>query len=123
MLDRRFIQSYIVSSGDGDRCGLFELLSAIGTRRPETSPEEIQSACREACLAVLEAGHAQFEMTPAGADRPGRGGYTAIPLEDARVILAGKIAWQSPIDANPRFWLIATEAGQAEYISAETISL
>lgn len=123
MLDRRFIQSFIVSSGDGDRCGLHELLPAIGSRRPEETPEEILEACREACVAVLEAGHAILEMTPAGADRPGRGGYTVVSLENARGILADQRAWQNPIDTDPRYWFIASEAGKAEYISSETISL
>jgi hypothetical protein len=121
--DDRFIESFIVSSGDGDRLGLHELLPAIGSRRPEATPEEVLAACRDASLAVLEAGHARFEMTPAHANRPGRDGYTAVSLEQARVILASDDAWQSPVESDPRYWFVATEAGKAEYISRETFSL
>ncbi len=123
MVDRQFIQSFIVASGDGDRLGLHELLEAIGTRRPEESAEEVQRACLDACLAVLESDHAILEMTPAGADRPGRGGYTTVSLPDARTILASEGAWQAPVENDPRYWFIATDAGKAEYISGETVSL
>ncbi len=123
MLDRQYVQSFIISSGDGDRCGLHELLAAIETRHPEATLEEAKATCRDACLAVLEAGHALLQMTPAHADRPGRDGYTAVPLEDVRGILDAEASWQSPVESNPRYWLVATDSGKTEYISPEAFSL
>lgn len=123
MVDRRFIESFIISTGDGDLCGLHELQTAIGTRYKDASAAETRAACLEACLTVLEAGHAIMQMTPPHADRPGRDGYTVISLEDARLILADDDSWRSPVESNARYWLVATESGKAEYISADTFSL
>ncbi|MCP5044432.1 MAG: hypothetical protein GY944_25665 [bacterium] len=118
-----YIASYVISSGDGDRCGLHELLAAIGTRRSELDADEVLHACRDTCLSLVDAGHVRFEMTPAGADRPTRDGYTLIAAEDTHEILQGREAWTSPSDAHPRYWLVATDTGKAAFISEEVVSL
>ena len=123
MIDLQNIASYVVSAGDGDRCGTFELLAAIGSRNPEISEEDVWQACFAACTALVGEGHVRLEMTPPHADRPTRDGYTQIPSADVETILGNRESWQSPQDARPRYWLVATEAGKAAYISEEVVSL
>ena len=123
MIDLRYIASYAISSGDGDRCGLSELLAAIGSRRPEASRAEVSEACVAACLQLVSEHHIRLEMTPAHADRPGRGGYTEIPPQNAPEVLRDPESWQSPRESLPSYWLVATEAGKAAYISEEAVSL
>jgi hypothetical protein len=123
MIDLQYISSYVVSSGDGDRCGLSELLAAIGSRRTDASSEEVLAACVEACLPLVNEGHVRLEMTPAHADRPGRGGYTLIEQADAPDVLRDPDSWHSPRESHPQYWLVATEAGKAAYISEDTFSL
>lgn len=123
MIDLHYIASYVVSSGDGDRCGPFELLAAIGSRNPETRGEEVFEACLSACLSLVSEGHIRLEMTPPHADRPTRDGYTQIRDADVERILRDPESWQSPQDARPRYWLVATETGKAAYISEDVVSL
>ena len=123
MIDLHYIASYVVSSGDGDRCGLSELLAAIGTRRSEASSEEVLEACVAACLALVQEQHVRLEMTPARAGRPGRGGYTQISVADAPAVLRDPASWQSPRESEPHYWLVATDAGKSFYISEDTVSL
>lgn len=123
MIDLQYIGSYVVSSGDGDRCGLSELLAAIGSRRSEASEEEVFAACLAACLSLVNDRHVALEMTPAHADRPGRGGYTEVSPSDAPEVLRDPVSWQSPRESRPRYWLVATEAGKAAYIGEDTVSL
>ena len=123
MIDLQFIASYIVSSGDGDRCGLSELLVAIGSRRPEANRDEIFEACLAACLHLVSEHQVRLEMTPPHADRPGRGGYTEVAPQTASKILRDPVSWQSPRESQARYWLIATDAGKAAYISEEVVSL
>lgn len=123
LIDLRYIASYVVSSGDGDRCGLFELLAAIGSRNPETSDEDVLADCRSACTSLLSEGHARLEMTPPHADRPTRDGYTPIPTAEVEGVLGDPESWLSPQDARPRYWLVATESGKATYISEDVVHL
>ncbi|MCH7599262.1 MAG: hypothetical protein IH973_05845 [Myxococcales bacterium] len=123
MIDLNYIASYVVSSGDGDRCGLSELLAAMQTRQSDASSEEIFEACVAACLPLVKKQHVRLEMTPAHADRPGRGGYTQISQEKAPEVLCDPASWQSPRESQPHYWLVATEAGKAAYISEDIISL
>jgi len=118
-----FIASYVVSSGDGDRCALYELIAAIATRRPEMNPDEVFVACRDACTTLVGDEHVHLEMTPPHADRPGRDGYTAVAIRDAAAVLHDRDSWQSPSEALPRYWLVATESGKAAFISQEIVSL
>lgn len=118
-----FIASYIVGAADTDRVGLFELSTAIGTRRPELERDEIERACLSACTQLLRAGHVRVEVTPAGARRPGRGGYKKLAEPDAQAALDDPASWQPPSDAHPRYWLVATDAGREAYISEEVVSL
>jgi hypothetical protein len=122
-IDDQFIASYVISSGDGDRCGLSELLVAIGTRRDSASSEEVFEACVAACLPLVSEQHVRLEMTPAYSDRPGRDGYTQVSLADAPTVLRDPVSWQSPRESRPHYWLVATEAGKAAYISEDTVSL
>jgi hypothetical protein len=123
MIDLQNIASYVVSSGDGDRCGPFELLAAIQSRHPDNSADEVLEACRSACTSLAAEGHVRLEMTPPHADRPTRDGYTAIPDAAVEGILRDPESWQSPRDARPRYWLVATETGKAAYISEDVVSL
>ena len=123
MIDLDYIASYVVSSGDGDRCGLSELLAAIGIRRSEASSEEVFEACVAACLPLVSEGFVRLEMTPAHADRPGRDGHTQISEHDAQGVLSDPVSWRSPQESRPRYWLVATAAGKAAYISEDTLSL
>lgn len=123
MIDLDYIASYVVSSGDGDRCGLFELLVAIQSRRPEANGEEVFDACLSACSSLTRVGHIRLEMTPPHADRPTRDGYTRIPEAAVEEILSNRESWLSPRDARPRYWLVATQTGKAAYISDDIVSL
>ncbi len=118
-----FIASYVVSTGDGDRCGLHELVAAIASRRSDVSADDVRTACQQACASLASAGHVRVEMTPPHADRPERDGYTLVSPEDALVAFGDAATWQPPSDARPRYWLVATEDGRAAYISEEVVSL
>lgn len=122
-IDLEYVASYVVSSGDGDRCGLSELLAAIGTRRSEASSDEVFEACLAACVDLSNAGHVCLEMTPALASRPGRDGYTLIASDEAEATLNDRKVWQSPQETKPSYWLVATDSGKAKYISEEVVSL
>lgn len=123
VIDLDYIASYVVSTGDGDRSGPFELLAAIGSRHPETSGEEVLEACLLACISLANQGHIRLEMTPPHADRPTRDGYTKILDADIEGILRDPRSWQGPQEARPRYWLVATETGKAAYISEDVVSL
>jgi len=123
VIDLDYIASYVVSSGDGDRCGLSELLAAMETRQSDVDSEEVFEACVAACLPLLSQHHVRLEMTPAHADRPGRGGYTEISEENAPAVLRDPASWQSTLESQPHYWLVANEAGRAAYISEDIVSL
>lgn len=118
-----FIASYVVSTGDGDRCGLHELVGAIASRRSEVAIDDVLTACQQACASLASAGHVRVEMTPPRADRPERDGYTLVSVQDALAAFEDDATWQAPSDARPRYWLIATDEGRAAYISEEVVSL
>ncbi len=118
-----FIASYVIGVADTDRCGVHELVPAIASRRDDVSESEVALACREACAALVRAEHVRLEMTPAGADRPGRDGYTPVAIDDALKVFDDEASWRFPSDAHPRYWLVATDAGRAAYISEDVVSL
>jgi len=118
-----FIATYVIGAGDTDRCGVHELVAAIESRRPATPRDELEAACRDACVSLVEAGHVRVDMTPAGAERPGRDGYTPVARAEAIAVFRDALSWSSPADARPRYWLAATDAGRAAYISDEVVSL
>ena len=122
-IDLDYIAAYVVSAGDGDRCGLSELLSAIGTRRPEVSAEQVFDSCVAACVTLAQSGHVRVEMTPAFASRPGRDGYVVVEGSDVEPTLRNADSWQSPQESRPSYWLVATAAGKAAYISEAVVSL
>lgn len=118
-----YIAAYVVSAGDGDRCGLSELLAAIGSRRPHVGKDDVFAACVSACIALAQRGHVRLEMTPAFASRPGREGYVVVDENDVEATLRDARSWQSPKESRPTYWLVATEAGKAAYISEDVVSL
>lgn len=122
-IDLDYIAAYVVSAGDGDRCGLSELLSAIGSRRPEVDAAQVFDACVAACLTLAQREHVRLEMTPAFASRHGRDGYEVVGNGDVESTLRDAESWQSPSEARPIYWLVATDAGKSEYISEEVVSL
>lgn len=122
-IDLDYIAAYVVSAGDGDRCGLSELLTAIGTRRPEVPAGEVFESCVSACFTLVHAGQARLEMTPAFASRPGRDGYVVVEAGDIEPTLRNTGSWQSPKESHASYWLVATEAGKAAFISEDVVSL
>lgn len=118
-----YIAAYVVAAGDGDRCGLSELLTAIGTRRPETDAEQIFESCVAACTTLVQNEHVRLEMTPAFASRPGRDGYVTIASDQVDATLRDPVSWESPKESQASYWLVATDAGKAAYISEEVVSL
>ncbi|MFT5441895.1 MAG: hypothetical protein ACI8W3_000937 [Myxococcota bacterium] len=123
MIDTHAIAAYVVSSSDGDRCSLSELLSAIRSRSPEASHEEVLDACRNTCLDLVREGHLRLDMTLPHANRPGRDGYTLVADEEVPAILTDPNAWLSPRETHACYWPMATESGKAKYISEDAFSL
>jgi hypothetical protein len=118
-----YIAAYVVAAGDGDRCGLSELLTAIGTRHSEAGAEQIFESCVAACTTLVQSEHVRLEMTPAFASRPGRDGYVTIASDQVDATLRNTVSWESPKESHASYWLVATDTGKAAYISEEVVSL
>ena len=55
--------------------------------------------------------------------RSTRDGYTKILDAEIEGVLRDPRSWQSPQEARPRYWLVATETGKTAYISEDVVSL